>query len=216
MTARISVELLREHVNLACGDCRCGWGWSPSDGHTIYDQWVAHLETLQAERDAAAQTSEVKVSEPDKGNISDGYHTFNELYEHRHSLFSVICAKFGGWKSMFHEDGTMFDGWFIAGVQTPKGMATYHIPNTWWLRFQCPQIERAPHWDGHTPNDVIDRIASLAAQPIAPNPSAAPPRRCPDCWWQLCIGNNHAKTDTDTAGNTATVRYSTGQGCQCP
>lgn len=26
-----------------------------------------------------------------KGQISDGYHTFNELYQHRMTLFSIIC-----------------------------------------------------------------------------------------------------------------------------
>jgi len=96
---------------------------------------------------------------------SDGYHTFNELYGHRHALFSVICKAFNGWKSRFHDDGTMFDGWFIAGVDTPKGQATYHLPLTWWERFHCKELERAPKWDGHTPSDVIERIAELERRP---------------------------------------------------
>lgn len=28
---------------------------------------------------------------PDKGDLSDGYHTYNELYDHRMILFSIIC-----------------------------------------------------------------------------------------------------------------------------
>lgn len=28
---------------------------------------------------------------PEKGELSDGYHSFNELYEHRMILFSIIC-----------------------------------------------------------------------------------------------------------------------------
>lgn len=92
---------------------------------------------------------------------SDGYHTFNELYEHRHALFSVICNAFDGWKSFKHADGTMFDGWFIAGCQTEKGQITYHLPLLWWDKFSCRAIEKAPEWDGHTPADVIDRVQTL-------------------------------------------------------
>lgn len=60
------------------------------------------------------------------GNTSDGYHTFNELYHHRAVLFSVIVAKFAdrAWKSKLHADGTMYEGMFIVGIETPDGQAT--------------------------------------------------------------------------------------------
>lgn len=28
---------------------------------------------------------------PERGELSDGYHSFNELYYHRMILFSIIC-----------------------------------------------------------------------------------------------------------------------------
>ena len=48
---------------------------------------------------------------PERGELSDGYHSFNELYHHRMILFSIICNqnKEISWKSKYHEDGTMFD-----------------------------------------------------------------------------------------------------------
>jgi len=98
------------------------------------------------------------------GNTSDGYHTFNELYEHRHTMFSIICREYGGWKSKLHSDSTMMEGWFIAGVETPQGQATYHLPLAWWGRFTCREIEKAPEWDGHTPDDVLKRLASLSSR----------------------------------------------------
>lgn len=98
---------------------------------------------------------------PIDGNTSDGFHTFNELYEHRHALFAVICATYPSWKSKLHDDGSMFEGWFIAGVNTAEGHATYHMPLSWWDRFRCEELERAPEWDGHTPADVIRRVQSL-------------------------------------------------------
>lgn len=56
------------------------------------------------------------------GDISDGYHTFNELYHHRAILFANICNKSGkSWKSKKHHDGSMYDGMFIVGINTPDG-----------------------------------------------------------------------------------------------
>jgi|SRR5882724_7131704 len=120
----------------------------------------------RAALEAAAPPSTAQAT----GETSDGYHTFNELYEHRHALFSVICATFGGWKATLHEDGTMFDGWFIAGVQTPLGQATSHLPLSWWEHFKCDVRVHAPKWDGHTAADVPKRIAALATpSPQAPD-----------------------------------------------
>lgn len=97
------------------------------------------------------------------GSTSDGYHTFDELYEHRTVLFSVICNshKELAWKSRHHHDGTMFDDMFIVGIQTPEGQCTYHCENQYWDLFQVKELERAPEFDGHTPEDVLQRIQSL-------------------------------------------------------
>ena len=98
------------------------------------------------------------------GETSDGYHTFNELYHHRAVLFSVIVKAFEdkAWKSRKHHDGTMYDGMFIVGVETPYGQATYHYDmEPYWDMFYCKEIERAPEWDGHTPAQAIERIGKL-------------------------------------------------------
>lgn len=101
---------------------------------------------------------------PIDGETSDGYHTFNELYHHRAVLFSVIVAIFSerAWKSKLHADGTMYDGMFIVGIETPDGQATYHYDvDPYWDSFRCTELERAPEWDGHTPNQAIERIGKL-------------------------------------------------------
>jgi len=100
--------------------------------------------------------------EVDKGSISDGYHTFNELYYHRMMLFSVICNTYSSlaWKSKLHADGTMFDDYFIVGILTPKGQYTYHYELKYWDLFDVDELEKAPEWDGHQPKDVI-RLLSL-------------------------------------------------------
>lgn len=98
------------------------------------------------------------------GETSDGYHTFNELYHHRAVLFSVIVNMFPdkAWKSKQHNDGTMYDGMFIVGIDTPEGQATYHYDiDPYWNMFECRELARAPKWDGHTPAQAIDRIGKL-------------------------------------------------------
>lgn len=101
------------------------------------------------------------------GEISDGYHTFNELYDHRAKLFSVICNtyKSRAWKSKLHDDGSMYDGMFIVGINTPKGQATYHYDiEPYWKLFDVVELPKAPIWDGHTPTEAIDRILSLGSE----------------------------------------------------
>lgn len=98
-----------------------------------------------------------------KGQISDGSHTFDELYYHRMVLFSVICNSFKDkcYKSKLHSDGTMYPGYFIVGIQTPEGDYSYHYELKHWDMFDVVELERAPEWDGHEPKDVTRLISLL-------------------------------------------------------
>ena len=96
-------------------------------------------------------------------DTSDGYHTFNELYHHRALLFSVIVHDHRDmcWKSKMHDDRTMYDGMFIVGIDTPWGQASYHYDMEYWDMFDCKALERAPKYDGYTPDESVARIARL-------------------------------------------------------
>lgn len=112
-----------------------------------------------------AHLADLIEPEPIDGDASDGYHTFNELYDHRAKLFSVVVAAFSNiaWKSKRHSDGSMYEGMFIVGIDTPHGQATYHYEiEPYWELFRCSELPKAPEFDGHTPTQAIDRIASLA------------------------------------------------------
>ena len=102
------------------------------------------------------------LNDLETGELSDGYHTFNELYYHRAMLFAVILKAYPdkGWKSKKHHDGTMFDGMFIVGIDTPKGQYSYHYDLNLWSLFNVKELEYAHEWDGHKPSD-IDRLLSL-------------------------------------------------------
>ena len=99
----------------------------------------------------------------DVSQISDGYHTFDELYFHRMILFAVICKVYGdkAWKSQLHHDGTMYNNYFIVGISTPKGQYSYHYHMQYWNHFDgVKELPKAPKWDGHQPSDVT-RLLSL-------------------------------------------------------
>lgn len=99
------------------------------------------------------------------GQISDGYHTFDELYAHRVRLFSALMRAHPdkSWWSFKHHDGSVWDGWIIAGIDTPAGPATYHLPVSEIEFFNegVRQLRRGKEWDGHTSDDVLERLKSL-------------------------------------------------------
>ncbi len=103
----------------------------------------------------------------DIGEVSDGYHTFNSLYEQRRVLTAALVNTFKelSWKSHRHSDGEecFGGGWFIVGIDTPDGSYTYHYENEFWDMFECQELEVAKEWDGHTDTDV-GRVLSLSGR----------------------------------------------------
>lgn len=96
------------------------------------------------------------------GEVSDGDHTFEDLYRHRNLLFiGFLNLVNNGWYSERHSDGSAFDGWFIAGVELEEGQQiTYHLPNEYLklCALSLQHLEYAPEWDGHKAEDVLDRL----------------------------------------------------------
>lgn len=112
---------------------------------------------------------------------SDGYHTFDELYEHRHALFIALCKQVDDctfidstngephvcdwkvWRSKRHSDGSEIEGWFVMGIGRKAGeQMTYHLPNRLWDETDfAEEVVNAPEFDGHTSQDVIERLKKL-------------------------------------------------------
>lgn len=106
----------------------------------------------------------------DVEKISDGYHTFADLYEQR-LILSAALAKNNphAWKSKRHEDGSVSfgGGWFIMGFDTDEGCYTYHYELKDWDLFQCKELDKGKPWDGHTSKDVR-RLLSIPSADVAP------------------------------------------------
>lgn len=122
------------------------------------------METWQKEliKSINSMLEGLKEQEVSRKNISDGYHTFGELYYHRMILFSLLLNshKDKSWKAKKHYDGTMFDDDFICGIDTPDGQYTYHYNLEHWDMFKVKELEFAPEYDGHKPSDIT-RLLSL-------------------------------------------------------
>lgn len=178
----------------------------PYKGDTLMDYEV--VDMIEDCIDNAPTANVVEIPKSDIGNLSDGYHTFNELYHHRAVLFSVICNSMPdkAWKSKLHDTGDMYEGMFIVGIETPDGQATYHYDIEYWDMFKVRELEKAPKWDGHTPTDAINRIAKLSADVVEVkhgrwidkpcikkfNNTNIPVVECTKCGISFCdIINNH-------------------------
>ena len=120
-----------------------------------------------------------------RGNYSDGYHTFNELYEFRKMYnavlfnewgnpgFDILGVKYNVHKSWKHHDGEdcFGGGWFIVSAMLPTGLISNHYKAEDWDLFQVPEVEKALYeFDDHTGTDVLQRLYCLATgKPIIQN-----------------------------------------------
>lgn len=128
-----------------------------------------------------------EIDGPEEMQVSDGYHTMDELYDHRITLFVTICRiasqfksyfKSGGvktaieqdvfqiWRSKRHSDGELCFGTgtqFVIGMGKEKGQQiSYHLPIERWEETNFAEtLEMAPEWDGHTSADVLERLKNL-------------------------------------------------------
>lgn len=99
--------------------------------------------------------------------VSDGYHTFGDLYNHRIYNFIAVmnlCSKLGldcGW-SKKHSDGELCfgGGWVICWITTPTGLqARYHMED---FRHLPKHLERplGSKWNGE--HETIEALAEIS------------------------------------------------------
>ncbi len=153
--------------------CPDFWAWirrayrePESSAYTVHNMEVAY-QAGRASVEADRQANQIT------GETSDGYHTFNELYAHRVRLFCLLmhAHKNSSWWSRKHHDGSAWEGWIIAGIDTPEGSATYHLPESEIENLpEGTELPNGKEWDGHTSDDVLVRLLSLRqarGEPVA-------------------------------------------------
>lgn len=109
----------------------------------------------------------IQTSNIETNKISDGIHTFGELYEHRAVLTAALFTEWHNsgdievFKSLRHYDGELCfgGGWFIVVALLPTGQIYYHYPEVLWNLFQITPVDKSyVEFDGHTSSDVIQRL----------------------------------------------------------
>lgn len=99
-------------------------------------------------------------------DISDGYHTFDELYEHRILLF-LMCCKSGAFKAGYVVEDH-FDGWDLIVTFTPGNyqQISYHVPVKYRPIYEefprNTKEKQAELFDGHDSKLVAHRIEMAA------------------------------------------------------
>ena len=97
------------------------------------------------------------------GKVSDGYHTFDELYRMRALLFLALVKMhpLDAWRARKNKDGSEWEGWFLCGLFPGAGeQITFHLPTKYWSDLSGIETHDAnPYYDGHTSEDVAQRIA---------------------------------------------------------
>ncbi len=139
-----------------------------------FQSWLTQNEGICDAIDALKELDKTEQEPVIDGNTSDGYHTFNELYEFR-KAYNI--ALFNEWaangkcfvhKSWRHNDGELCfgGGWFIVVAVLPQGQISNHYEAKDWDLFHIQETEKALfEFDGHTGADVIERLKSYTTPP---------------------------------------------------
>ena len=111
--------------------------------------------------------AEIRNLNGEANSVSDGYHTFGELYEARCLLFVALLQshKLQAWRALRNADGAKWEGWFVCGIQPQAGsQITFHLPKKYWENLDGIETHDInPYFDGHNSGDVLLRLASFIA-----------------------------------------------------
>lgn len=139
------------------------------------DEILKAMRASLAKEMQLSTLNELVQAHPEKPQVSDGYHTFNELYDHRVALYVAMvylckAAGYRTWRSKLHADETGYEGWYVLGVELPQALSsttrqvTYHLPDsTWQMTGEIETLEKG-EYDGHTSADVLERLAQFTTQ----------------------------------------------------
>lgn len=100
----------------------------------------------------------ITIEVDDLTKVSDGYHTIEELYEHRNLLFiNFVLAVKDKYEVLWRSDDYT-PGWFIVYVELPTGQISYHLPDNYHEYIKDFPEASDSYWDGHTSEDVQRRL----------------------------------------------------------
>lgn len=108
-------------------------------------------------------TDKITIEVTDLSRVSDGYHTMQELYDHRCLLWICLCLRSPDYCYLKLDH---YEGWFLLGMYKHYGIQiSYHCPNKYLdLVKNKIKVDNNVTWDEHKPNDVLIRLENLAKE----------------------------------------------------
>lgn len=97
-------------------------------------------------------------------SVTDGYHSFDELYEHRCLLFIALMKQMPDKAFWAHKNnkGEEWNGWIICAIETDHGQISYHVPERHIVLLSgIREKDRNNTYDGHTSDNVLERLKML-------------------------------------------------------
>ncbi|MFA5602776.1 MAG: hypothetical protein WDA21_03475 [Bacilli bacterium] len=113
----------------------------------------------------------IKNSNIDVDLISDGWHTFGELYKHRQMLLIKLCQFISKsnrkdlvvWKTRKHNDNTVMEGYFLLGITINKNnYISYHMDNNVWdLCAYAIELDKSPIVGNYNSKMALQNLTDL-------------------------------------------------------
>ncbi len=134
---------------------------------------IRAADEIERAENHADRTIGIYAKGGEQMSVSDGYHTMDELYEHRITLYITLARMINQSYVMQRGDvakeapavwrSKHYEGWFILGINKEEGrQITYHLPIARWSETDFAEtLDTAPEWDKHRSEDVLNRLKNL-------------------------------------------------------
>lgn len=141
--------------------CHCHADGTVTIPKELVLKWQRQLRTeyknlSEKEKDSDREEADIFVKAINK--YGDGYHTFDELYKHRVSLFLALCKTLNDkCGEKVYRLKNHYEGWDCIFLMLNNKQISYHVPT-----FEAETVSIAfteineSIWDGHSSQDVLN------------------------------------------------------------
>ncbi len=132
-----------------------GIEYNLKDANVFTDQRKAHRYILNKNN---------KITQ-NLDDISNGFHTFRELYDQQVALLSVISALIPAYcvKSKQSHDGNMSKGMFTMRINYPNiKPITFHLKNEYWDKIPCAESDQLRECEMLHATNNLKRLEELS------------------------------------------------------
>lgn len=162
----------------------------PYDAYSVIPEFGIHIKYQKNDKEPLKRTFDIesfvgytnpitKTFKLAPDGMSDGWHTFEELYNYR-ALYNAGLVNMIAWAKKYTVGPKAFDGidvikskkhfggepcydgeYFVVMIKTPWGQISNHYKLEHWNKFVCRSTKTGWKWDGHTMKESNERLMKL-------------------------------------------------------